>query len=102
MATPPWWDGATVVAVGATVVAVTGDDVEAPTLLSGVVSPGVVDAVGVPFFVKPANTGSSVGISRVSTADAFGPALEEAFKYDHKSLLEEGIALFLEFFEVGV
>lgn len=48
-------------------------------------------ALGLPFFVKPANLGSSVGISKVSTRDQFRPALEEAFRYDNKILVEEGI-----------
>jgi D-alanine-D-alanine ligase len=48
-------------------------------------------ALGLPLFVKPANLGSSVGISKVNSRDQFRPALEEAFRYDSKILLEEGI-----------
>lgn len=44
-----------------------------------------------PFFVKPANLGSSVGISKVKSREATGPALETAFRYDFKILVEEGI-----------
>ncbi len=51
----------------------------------------VVDDLGLPFYVKPANLGSSVGISRVSTAKEFAAALEDAFRFDHKVLLEENI-----------
>ncbi len=44
-----------------------------------------------PFFVKPANLGSSVGISKVKSLEGTGPALEAAFRYDPKILVEEGI-----------
>jgi D-alanine-D-alanine ligase len=48
-------------------------------------------ALGLPFFVKPANLGSSVGISKVSAKKQFGRALTEAFRYDNKILIEESI-----------
>ena len=48
-------------------------------------------ALGLPLFVKPANLGSSVGISKVTNEDELGRALREAFRYDNKVLLEEGI-----------
>ncbi len=44
-----------------------------------------------PFFVKPANLGSSVGISKVKTRNETRPALTRAFRYDRKVLIEEGI-----------
>jgi len=44
-----------------------------------------------PFFVKPANLGSSVGITKVKRYNAVRGALEEAFSYDRKALVEEGI-----------
>jgi D-alanine-D-alanine ligase len=47
--------------------------------------------LGLPFFVKPANLGSSVGISKVTNEREFSGALREAFRYDNKVLLEEGI-----------
>lgn len=47
--------------------------------------------LGLPFFVKPANLGSSVGITKVSARKQFGPALKEAFRYDNKILIEENI-----------
>jgi D-alanine-D-alanine ligase len=47
--------------------------------------------LGSPFFIKPANSGSSVGISKVKHADEFAPALEQAFLYDRKVLIEEFI-----------
>ncbi len=48
-------------------------------------------ALGLPLFVKPANLGSSVGISKVTTEKELGRALGEAFRYDNKVLLEECI-----------
>ena len=51
----------------------------------------VVEALGLPFFVKPANTGSSVGISKVKNAEDFAHALTLAKKYDHKIIVEEYI-----------
>jgi len=47
--------------------------------------------LGSPFFVKPANAGSSVGVSKVTTAAEFAQALREAFRFDQKVLVEEGI-----------
>ncbi|KKQ23868.1 MAG: D-alanyl-alanine synthetase A [Candidatus Roizmanbacteria bacterium GW2011_GWC2_37_13] len=44
-----------------------------------------------PFFVKPANTGSSVGISKVHNLKEFNVALNDAFKYDLKIMIEEFI-----------
>ena len=52
----------------------------------------VEDRLGLPVFVKPANSGSSVGVSRVASADAYPAALEEAFRYDRRVLVEQGIA----------
>ena len=47
--------------------------------------------LGLPFFVKPANMGSSVGISKVKHKKDFNKAVKEAFKYDTKILIEEFI-----------
>jgi len=52
----------------------------------------VCAALGAPFFVKPANMGSSVGVSKVQREVEFEPALREAFRYDTKVVLEEFIA----------
>ena len=52
----------------------------------------VVKNLGLPFFVKPANMGSSVGVSKVSEDKDFDKAIREAFKYDRKILIEENIA----------
>ena len=51
----------------------------------------VAKALGVPFFVKPANLGSSVGISKVSRKSEFAGAIKSAFGYDNKIIIEEGI-----------
>ncbi len=44
-----------------------------------------------PLFVKPANLGSSVGISKVHNRKELGPALTMAAKYDRKIVVEEGV-----------
>ncbi len=44
-----------------------------------------------PWFVKPANLGSSVGIHKIKQASDLMPALLDAFSYDHKVLVERGI-----------
>lgn len=44
-----------------------------------------------PLFVKPANLGSSVGISRVTNREELIKAVEYAFKYDRKIIVEQGI-----------
>ena len=45
-----------------------------------------------PVFVKPASQGSSVGISRVEKETDLEKAIREAFRYEEKILIEEGIA----------
>lgn len=50
-----------------------------------------IKTVGYPVFVKPSNMGSSVGISKVNDESQLRAALEDAFKYDHRLLIEEGI-----------
>lgn len=44
-----------------------------------------------PIFVKPANTGSSVGITKVKTADELTAAINNAFLYDTKILVEKAV-----------
>ena len=48
-------------------------------------------ALGLPVFVKPANLGSSVGITKVKTADALAAAVDFALAYDNKIIIEKGI-----------
>lgn len=45
-----------------------------------------------PLFVKPANLGSSVGITKVKDMRRLRAALEEAFRYDRKAIVEKGVA----------
>lgn len=47
--------------------------------------------LGCPLFVKPANQGSSVGVNKVTSPEEFEAALEMAFTYDNKVLIEQGI-----------
>jgi len=44
-----------------------------------------------PYFVKPARSGSSVGISKVDSLEKIPEALEEAFKHDEKLVIEVGV-----------
>jgi D-alanine-D-alanine ligase len=44
-----------------------------------------------PVFVKPANLGSSVGISKAHGRKELGPAIEEAAKFDRKIVIEQGV-----------
>lgn len=44
--------------------------------------------MGLPLFVKPNDNGSSFGISKVKTAEALMPAIEEAFKYSRETIVE--------------
>lgn len=47
--------------------------------------------IGYPIFVKPANMGSSIGITKVKIRDELGPAIVDAFKYDSKVICEQGV-----------
>lgn len=47
--------------------------------------------LGMPLFIKPANLGSSVGISKVTQPAQFGVAVKEAFRYDNKIIIEQCI-----------
>jgi len=51
----------------------------------------VVGKIGSPFFIKPANLGSSVGVNKVYNESEFHKAIGEAFQYDRKILMEEYI-----------
>jgi D-alanine-D-alanine ligase len=52
----------------------------------------VVSELGSTLFVKPASLGSSVGVNKVKNAEDFDTAINHAFRYDHKVLVEEFIA----------
>ena len=47
--------------------------------------------LGLPFFIKPANAGSSVGVHKIKSEQDFYSMLSDAFKYDTKVLAEEFI-----------
>ena len=47
--------------------------------------------LGLPLFVKPANQGSSVGVSKVTSEAEFTQAVRQAFEFDHKVVVEQGI-----------
>ncbi len=51
----------------------------------------VKQKLGAPFFIKPANMGSSVGISKVHNAAEYLAAVKKAFTYDVKIVIEEYI-----------
>jgi D-alanine-D-alanine ligase len=51
----------------------------------------IIGGLQFPLFVKPANLGSSVGISRVATESEFVHAVDLACEYDRKILVEQGI-----------
>ena len=52
----------------------------------------VINKFRFPFFVKPANAGSSVGVHKVKSAEQLPAALEDAFSFDLKVLVQEGIS----------
>jgi D-alanine-D-alanine ligase len=51
----------------------------------------VLEELGLPVFVKPARAGSSIGISKVRSADELPPALKLAFEHDSKVLIEAAV-----------
>jgi D-alanine-D-alanine ligase len=56
--------------------------------------------LGYPCFVKPANLGSSVGINKCTNREELEVAFKEAFQYDRKIIIEEGVTA--REIEVGV
>ncbi len=51
----------------------------------------VEDLLGFPVFVKPANLGSSIGVSRADNREELKDAFELAFEYDRRVLAEKGL-----------
>ena len=51
----------------------------------------VIEALGLPVFVKPANMGSSVGVSKAKSRDALTQAVDLALSYDERVVVEEAI-----------
>ncbi|MFZ5391935.1 MAG: D-alanine--D-alanine ligase [Patescibacteria group bacterium] len=52
----------------------------------------IVAKLGTPFFIKPANMGSSVGVNKVNSQTEYIAAVKTAFSYDVKIIIEEFIA----------
>jgi D-alanine-D-alanine ligase len=66
--------------------------VRAPADATGAIPEDDIDrvaALGLPVFVKPARLGSSVGISKVTTADELPAALAAAWEHDPLAIVEE-------------
>jgi D-alanine-D-alanine ligase len=53
----------------------------------------VNEKLSYPVFVKPANTGSSIGINKVKTKDQLQAAINEAFHFDTKVIIEKGLSV---------
>jgi D-alanine-D-alanine ligase len=51
----------------------------------------IIKEIGLPCFVKPANLGSSVGVSRASDNESLTKAMDLAAEYDRKIIVEEEI-----------
>ena len=51
----------------------------------------VAKKLGFPVFVKPANLGSSIGVSRADDPESLKDSLELAFEYDRRVLVEKGL-----------
>ena len=57
----------------------------------------VYEKFSTPIFIKPANNGSSIGISKIRNYDEFERGIMEAFQFDNKVVIEKGI----DGFEIG-
>jgi D-alanine-D-alanine ligase len=55
------------------------------------VSGRVLECIGLPLFVKPANMGSSIGIVKVKEEAALGAALDHAAEFDTKLMVESAV-----------
>ena len=51
----------------------------------------IVEELGLPLFIKPANMGSSVGVHKVGNKEEFDAAIKDAFNFDSKVVVEEFI-----------
>jgi D-alanine-D-alanine ligase len=52
---------------------------------------GLVKSLDWPLYVKPANMGSSIGVSRVTSMAELGEGVELAFRYDRVAVVEQGV-----------
>jgi len=55
------------------------------------VSRAVTNSLRLPYFVKPANSGSSVGVTKVKNDRDLAAAIEHALQFDEKVLVERGV-----------
>ena len=51
----------------------------------------IIEKLNFPLFVKPANSGSSQGISKVSKKSELNKALQKAWEIDTRIVIEEGV-----------
>lgn len=51
----------------------------------------LASTLGKVLFVKPANSGSSIGVSKVSSEESLNKAINLAFQYDNKIIIEESV-----------
>lgn len=58
---------------------------------AGKIASEVEKELGFPVFVKPANLGSSIGVSRADDREGLNDSLELAFEYDRRVLVEKGL-----------
>jgi D-alanine-D-alanine ligase len=50
-----------------------------------------LEQLGLPLFLKPANLGSSIGVEKVKTRETLASALDKAFTFDRRVLVEQGL-----------
>ncbi|HEX8152507.1 MAG TPA: D-alanine--D-alanine ligase A, partial [Thermoanaerobaculia bacterium] len=55
------------------------------------ISRAIANALRLPYFVKPANSGSSIGVTKVKSDHDLGDAIVHALRFDEKVLVERGI-----------
>jgi len=55
------------------------------------VTRAVANALRLPYFVKPANSGSSVGVTKVKNDSDLSKAIDHALRFDEKVLVERGV-----------
>jgi D-alanine-D-alanine ligase len=52
-----------------------------------------LEPLGMPVFVKPANLGSSIGIEKIKRPEDLAAALDKAFTFDRRVLVEQGLTV---------
>ena len=58
---------------------------------NNICSKTIIERLNLPLFVKPASLGSSIGITKVKRADELLYAINHAFQFDNKIIIEESI-----------